>query len=88
MVEEGDEYAQKQQRGPLRVHRSYSNNTNRMTNEEHGARNGVGIDHNRDSTASRPIFPLLSSSSSLSFLSIASILNAGIPSSAPLHAYL
>ena len=65
--------------------KSLRTNTNRMTNEEHGARNGVGIDHNRDLVASRPCFPLLSSS--LLFLSIPSILNARTLSSAPFHAF-
>ena len=67
--------------------KSLKTNTNQMTNEEHGAINGVGIDHGRDSAMPRPCFPLLSSSSLL-FLSISSLLNVGTPSSAPLHAYL
>ena len=40
--------------------KSLRTNTNRMTNEEHGVRNGVGIDHAHDSAVLRPCFPLLS----------------------------
>ena len=50
MVDGGDEYAQNNKRGPLRVHRSYSNlknKTNRQSHEEHRSRNDVGIDHRK-----------------------------------------
>ena len=67
--------------------KSLKTNTNRMTNEEHGARNYMGIDHGCDSAVSRPYFPLLSYSSLL-FLSIPSPLNAGTSPQPPQHAYL
>ena len=49
MIEGGDEYAQNNKGGPLRVHRSHSNlknKTNRQSHEEHRTRNNVGFDHN------------------------------------------
>jgi len=54
MIEGGDEYAQNNKGGPLRVHRSHSNlknKTNRQSHEEHRTRNNVGFDHNRDLAA-------------------------------------
>ena len=36
--------------------KSLKTNTNRMTNEENGARNDIGIDHDRDSTMLQPCF--------------------------------
>ena len=58
-----------------------------MSNEEHGARNGVGIDHGRDSAALRPCFPLLSSYFLL-ILSIPSSTKPWNPFLSPIHAYL
>ena len=66
--------------------KSLKTNTNRMTNEEHGARNYMGIDHGCDSAVSRPYFPLLSYSSLL-FLSTSFTLNVGTPSQPPQHTY-
>ena len=85
MIDEGDECAQSNKGGPLRVHRSHSNlknKTNRLPHEEHGTRNDVGIDHGRDSVAPRLCFPffiiLLSQ-----FFQYPSMLNVGTLSQPP-----
>jgi len=85
MIKGGDEYAQNNKEGPLRVHRSYSklkNKTNRKSHEEHRTRNNVGFDHSRDLAAPRLrfLFFLLL----LSYFSqFPSLLNAGTPSQPP-----
>jgi len=59
MIDGGDEYAQNNKEGPLRVHRSHSNlenKTNRRLHEEHRTRNDVGFDHSRDSAAPQRCF--------------------------------
>ena len=38
-------------KGAYIMFKSLKTNTNRMMNEEHGARNGIGIDHDRDLAA-------------------------------------
>jgi len=61
-------------KGAYIMFKSLKTNTNRMMNEEHGARNGIGIDHDRDLAAPQPCFPLLSSFFLL-FLLIPSLLD-------------